>query len=386
VRSTLEEVLRVAPDGPDPQRISALSQLACVPPYAHDMQRSAALSEEAVVLARRLGDSVRLFEALRARLHALSGPDHIDDVIAVADEMLRLNERGRWTSGEAHVARVGAFLYRGDVSAADAALQAVEREARNARLPEAIWLHDRLRNQRRLVDGEFEAALAECKELGSRGKRMGLSYGRLFIDSQRFAIALARGGPDAVRERNLAALFVAGGEVQWSYRAGIVSLTAQLGQEREARSMLDQMAARDFEDIPRDIGYVNALGHLAVATAELCDRARAGRLYGLLTRYALYNTPNSLLFYEGSASYPLALLAALQGFDARAEDHFQQALAMNERLGARPQVARVGYAYARWLDARGSAARARSEAGRAARLAAGLGMSWLEARAGELSA
>jgi len=385
VRSTLEEVLRVAPDGPDPQRISALSQLACVPPYAHDMLRSAALSEEAVALARRLGDSVRLFEALRARLHALSGPDHIDDVIAVADEMLRLNERGRWASGDAHVARVGAFLYRGEMAAADASLQAVEREARSARLPEAIWLHDRLRNQRRLADGEFEAALAECKELGGRGKRMGLSYGRLFLDAQRFAISLARGGPEAVRERNLAVLFSAGAEVQWSYRAGIVSLTAQLGREREARSMLDQMAARDFEDIPKDIGYVNALSHLAIAAAELGDSARAERLYGLLAPYALYNTPNSLLLYEGSASYPLALLAALLGRAERAEEHFQEALAMNERLGARPQIARLGYAYARWLAGRQRSARARSEAAQAAHLAGALGMTWLEARARELA-
>ena len=306
-------------------------------------------------------------------------------MIAVADEMVRLNERGRWASGDAQVARVGAFLYRGEVAAADAALQAVEREARSARLPEAIWLHDRLRNQRRLADGEFEAALAECKELGSRGKRMGLSYGRLFLDAQRFAIALARGGPEAVRERNLAVLFSAGAEVQWSYRAGIVSLTAQLGHAREARSMLDQMAARDFEDIPKDIGYVNALGHLSVAAAELGDRARAERLYGLLAPYALYNTPNSLLFYEGSASYPLALLAVLLGWSERAEEHFEEALAMNERLGASPQVARVGYAYARWLAGRQRSARARSEAARAARLAHGLGMTWLEARANELA-
>ena len=75
--------------------------------------------------------------------------------------------------------------------------------------------------------------------------------------------------------------------------------------------ILDQMAARDFEEIPKDIGYVNALAHLGIAAAELGDRIRAERLYGLLLPYALYNTPNSMLFYDGSASHSLALMAGL---------------------------------------------------------------------------
>jgi hypothetical protein len=59
-------------------------------------------------------------------------------------------------------------------------------------------------------------------------------------------------------------------------------------------------------DIPRDIGYVNALSHLSLVAVQLEDRARAERLYDLLSPYALLNTPNSMLFYEGSASHALA--------------------------------------------------------------------------------
>jgi hypothetical protein len=385
VRSALEEVLRVSPEGPDPQRISALSQLACVPPYAHDMARSALLSEEAVELARKLGDTNRLFEALRARLHSLSGPDHIDAVIEVADEMLEMNERGRWTSGDAHMARVGAYLYRGELEAADAALRAVEHEAQAGRLPEAIWMHDRIRNQRRLLDGDFEVAQLECKQLGRRAKRMGLGYGRLFLETQRWAIALGRDGIEVARGWNLMPLFRADDGVQASYRAGVVSLSAELGHEREAQRMLDQMAARSFDDIPKDIGYVNALAHLARAAACLGDRARAERLYELLAPYAAHNTPNSMLFYDGSASFALARLAVSLDLEARADEHFRSALEMNERLGARPFVALVGYEYARWLAEQRRAARARAEAQRAAKLAAELGMGWLEERAAKLA-
>jgi DNA-binding winged helix-turn-helix (wHTH) protein/tetratricopeptide (TPR) repeat protein len=382
-REALEAVLRVAPDG-DPHRVGALSLLACVPPYAHDMRRSAELSGEAEALARRLGDPGWLLEALRARLHSLSGPDHVDAVIAVANEMLSLNERGGWMNGDAHVACVGANLYRGDVAAADAALREVEREARAARLPEAIWLHDRIRNQRRLLDGDFEAARAGCRELASRAKRMGLSYGRLFLNAQRFAIELAVHGPEIARGWSLTPLLAAGDDVQPSYRAAVVALLAQLGEHGEAKRMLEGMLA-DCEDIPKDIGYVNALAHLSFAVAELSDRERAGTLYRLLAPYALHNTPNSMLLYEGSASHPLARLAALLGDDARAEEHFETALAHDERLGARPQLARVGYDWARFLAERRSAARARTEADRAARLAGDLGMGWLASSARELA-
>jgi hypothetical protein len=47
-RYALDEALRIAQAGPNSQRIIALSQLACLPPYADDMQRSKSLSEEAV--------------------------------------------------------------------------------------------------------------------------------------------------------------------------------------------------------------------------------------------------------------------------------------------------------------------------------------------------
>ncbi|HKC52439.1 MAG TPA: hypothetical protein VKF60_16735, partial [Myxococcota bacterium] len=385
VRSALEEVLRTSGDRPDPQRISALSQLACVPPYAHDMQRSDELSAEAVDLARKLGDGAALCEALSARLHSLSGPDRVDERLDVARELLEHDGRSPWLKAEAHSARIGAFLYRGDLSAADAALRELELAVHEARFPEAIWFHDRIRNQRRVLDGEFEVARAACKELGARAKRMGLSYGALFTDAQRNSIALAERGIEAARDWNVQALFALGDVLQPSFRAGFVALCAELGHERDARRMFETMSARDFADVPRDIGYLNALAHLARAAVLLADFQRAERLYERLAPYALFNTPNSLLFYEGSASHALAGVAAALGWDERAEAHFETALHQNERFGARPQLARSALEYAQWLARRRGAGRARPVAARAARLASELGMDWVGAAAAPLA-
>ena len=91
-----------------------------------------------------------------------------------------------------------------------------------------------------------------------------------------------------------------------------------------------------------------------------------------------------MLFYDGSASHALALLAALLELDERAEAHFETALEMNESLGARPSSRASTYEYARWLAQERGAARAREEAQRAAKLAAELGMGWLVERAREV--
>src|SRR5262249_25517908 len=154
------------------------------------------------------------------------------------------------------------------------------------------------------------------------------------------------------------------------------SLAAELGREREARSMLDTLAARDFEDIPKDLAYLCALTHLSHAAYRLADRPRAERLYALLEPYAALNTPNTLLFSEGSASHPLALLAQTVDRPERAEAHFEAAVELNARMGAWPLRARALFDQAAWLVARGDR-RARERAREAESLAAELHMNWL---------
>jgi hypothetical protein len=185
---------------------------------------------------------------------------------------------------------------------------------------------------------------------------------------------------------NSAAAFADGSRVQASYRASMVRFAADSGQLAAAQRMLDTMAARNFEDIPRDIGYLNALYHLGLAAAIVGDRVRAARLYEMLAPYPRHNTPNNMMMYEGSVSYPLARLAALLG-DARARGHYEDALAMNERMGMQPALARVSFAYAEWLKqqpGRDAQARSAELAARARATAEKLGMTWLAERAARL--
>jgi uncharacterized protein YfaS (alpha-2-macroglobulin family) len=95
-----------------------------------------------------------------------------------------------------------------------------------------------------------------------------------------------------------------------------------------------------------------------------------------------------LLFDEGAVSRYLGLLAASLGWDARVEEHFENALALNRQMRRANQIAWTCYDYASWLSRQASAgatARARALAGQARSCAESIGMHWLAKRAGALA-
>jgi len=320
-------------------------------------------------------------------LYSLTGPDDIDALLDVAAEMLEPSRETRaWVAIEAHGARFGALVLRGDLPAADAALRELGRVANTRRWPEAVWYHDRLQAQRRLLDGDFAAAETAGEELRARSKRMGLSYGPAFIDPLRNVLSFMRLGPAGAVQSwpiSLTAMFAASAGLQPSYRAGLVRLATDVGQLDLARRMFEDVAARDFEDVTKDIAYPNALHSLGIAAARLTDRPRVERLYALLKPYAAFNTPNNMLFYEGSASYALGVMAASLGLHTESQQHFEDALAMNERIGTRPHLARTYAVYAQyWAGREGKAAQARTRelAAKGRALAEPLGMVGLTAQ------
>jgi DNA-binding winged helix-turn-helix (wHTH) protein len=355
VRGILEEVLEHAPEGASDVRISALSQLSWVPPYGLDIARSKELSGRALELAREFGDEVVLLRALNARLYALSGPDDIDALFAVADEMLgRSRGLSGWVTAAALGARYGAQLYRGDMAGADATNAELGHVSRTRQWPAAIWYHERLSAQRSLLSGDLAAASTALTALRERGGRLRVSYAPMLSDLlqgllmiEQHGTALLAGSTDLTQLRSQLQ------DAPVSVRPSIARLLLELGDPASAKAVLDMLAKDDFASVPKEINYLNALANLAVLAINLGDRARAERLYELLVPYAAFNTPNIMLLYEGSVSHFLGLLAVYLKRDDTVERHFDDALAMNERLGQRPQLARTCDEYSRWLLTRG---------------------------------
>jgi hypothetical protein len=251
-------------------------------------------------------------------------------------------------------------------------------------MPEPIWFYDRVCVQRLLLDGELDAAERAIEALRVRSKRMRLSYGAMFTNFQRMLLRLERLGPEPVSiGSNPLAYRTAIASLPLDLRARVIRTTAYFGATQVlARSLLDEIAARDFHDFSKTIGYLNTLQVVGLAACMLDDKPRAEALYALLAPYPHHNAVDGMMFYEGSVSHALAMLAACIGRTESVEGHFDDALAMNERMGVRSRVARTSLEYARWLHRQNRRpARAAELARKAQQLADAIGMPWLSALA-----
>jgi DNA-binding CsgD family transcriptional regulator len=159
---------------------------------------------------------------------------------------------------------------------------------------------------------------------------------------------------------------------------------SELGREREARATFEQLAAYDFTDLPQDALWLTSITYLAEVCAFLGDVRRAATLYQFLLPYA--GRPivfgSSHVCYGAAARY-LGLLATTMERWEDAAQHFEDALAMNARMGARPWLAHTQHQYAVMLLARhqpGDRDKAMSLLHEALTTASELGMQALERR------
>jgi DNA-binding winged helix-turn-helix (wHTH) protein/tetratricopeptide (TPR) repeat protein len=391
-REALEAVLNMQPPAELESRVHALAQLACIPPYSLDMKKSEELSRKALELARaQAPESTLVPEAMRARLYSLSGPDHIDQLLALTDEMLALNiKRVHLPAADAYAARAGALIYRGDIAGADREIEALGQAQDARRLPEGQWFYERLRVQRKAADGHLQAALEGSARLRAQAEHLGLTYGPWFVDALDRVITLDMHGAKAMLAKiggNGAGATATAAVQPVNIRARVARGAAELGATAIAREALDAIASEGFASIAAEISYLGTLANLGIVAAVLRDHARAEQLYALLLPYASFNTPNTLLMYEGSVSRFLGHLAACLGRNDRVSEHFDEALEMNERMGARPLVVRTLFEHARWLKQQSSSsaqARGRELAAQAAKLADSLSMQPLAHRARKL--
>jgi DNA-binding NarL/FixJ family response regulator len=128
----------------------------------------------------------------------------------------------------------------------------------------------------------------------------------------------------------------------------------EIGQQDEACAEFEKLAADDFADIPRDGRWLYCIVYLSEICAALGDAARAAVLYPLLSPYTGHNIVlGAGIICGGSADRYLGLLCNVMARWSEAQRHFEEAMAMNERIGARVQLAYTQHDYAAMLLARG---------------------------------
>ncbi len=202
--------------------------------------------------------------------------------------------------GEAEVARYQAFLHKGDIAAAARTNEEIGRLGRVLRRPETIWHYDRDCAQLAFHGGDFPAAQTKFQELSVRSRQLRLPYGKFFFIMQVLLLAYERTGVLSLQTTALEWR----SEFEWasalpSFQAHELRFVLESGNVAEARRAFDSMAEAGFENITRELGYLNALAQLSLVAVALEDRDRAAIL---LRSDAAVSTPqhaDELRFLSG---------------------------------------------------------------------------------------
>ena len=349
----LEAGLAELPDDDVELRARLLARLAGALRDEPSRDRRDRLSGEAVELARRSGNPAALVYALDGRTVAMLAPDTMAECDTLGSEQCRVAERigdnERRFHGHEH--RLIAHVTLGDSRSAALELEAMTRLADELRQPVQSWHVLAVRALQALTEGRLGEADELVAAAGALGERVQPDLAIPVHWLQRYAARELRGQLEGMLPG------VAGLAEEYPgrpvLRCLLAHLHAVLGRRREAKQLLDELAQDDFAALPFDCAWLYGMSLLAEISARLDDTATAAALYTALLPYAAFNAADVPEAARGSVARHLGMLATTTKRWEKAELHFEAALAMNERMGARPWLARTQDEYARMLLARG---------------------------------
>ena len=384
----LEEALAAVDDGDEGYeelRIGLLAGLARALGFQGDAERGALVRDNAVALAREVGDRRGLAKVLAGAYWA-RGATPLEEILAMLTEARDLaSELG---DAEAHTDalawRVPTFVALGDLESARAEVGVVLEMAERTAQPFLNHVAEHYGSAIALCDG----ALAEAEQRAIRSEEWSrLMSGRDASGTfgiQMFGIRREQG---RLAELAPAVRILAGDpDREGPWQPGLVAVLAELGMEAEARQELAKLASAGIEGFRASL-WLGTLVYLSDACAALGDEEMAALLYPELEPFVGENVMiGHLVACYGSADRYLGMLAATLGEAELAEQHFERALARNREMGARTWLAHTAYEYGRFLRGRGGGAGAQADAllGEAATLAESIGMAGLLAKIGSL--
>jgi len=252
----------------------------------------------------------------------------------------------------AHRWRVADLLELGDIVSVDAEIEACSRLAEMLRQPALAWYAETFRAMRRFMAGRF----AEGEEIARSALAIGaraVGDGAVAASRAQLGLSLWQQG----RLDELAAILTAPLGRASVYGCAILMAKLSLGANADARLEFEAFARDDFAGIPRDADWLPSLCLLAVACSAFRDSTRAPVLYRELMPYADRNVVLGTGGWTcmGCAAGQLGLLASTMGRWDDAARHFEDAIAMNRRMGMRPWVAQFQWEYGVMLVSRGPA-------------------------------
>ena len=355
-----------------------MAQLSCA---EGEDERAAQLGREALELAEGTGDPDTLALALIERWEAESGPAGSEQRLAVSERLAEIipELRDRDIEIQARFLLVLAALQSADFAELDVAIAEHARIAERMKQAPGRLRSRALMTTRSLMEGQFadaERLTAEVLELGTWAE----VPDALTYTSFELAVLRWEQGRLGETEELLRDLISRRGQGP-VWHSFLALLLTEAGRAEEAREELDAAGERAAAR-----GGLAAPAIAAIAVAALGDRERAAKLHReLLPGAGGIVVGGAGAAYLGPVSHHLGVLATLGGRAAEAVEQLTEAVAVNERAGALPWLARSRFELARALAARrerGDSEQAGGLLADASRTAEELGMASLLRRIG----
>jgi hypothetical protein len=299
-------------------------------------ERRRELVDEAIAMARSVGDPATLAYVLNNAQLATWSPDTREEALAWSREVIELAER----TGDIELVRgthnrqVDFLLEIDDLAGADLQIEALDRIVSDRPEPRARAQLAAQRARRAMIEGHFEDAARLTDEAAELGARAGDTTMAVVAGGLRWIAAWMHGRVgemEAVTRRFADAL-----PGMYAWRAALARVYWDLGREAEARREYDRLAADDFAVIPRNDSWLFSLAMLAEVAERLGDVERAATLTELLAPFADRNVMTIHSIYAGPVARYLGLLAATRQDWEEAERQLEAARTAAERIGARP--------------------------------------------------
>lgn len=350
----LDQALRIVGDGDSPDRARLLATNAAELMYSGEWERQVGLSDEALGIARRLQDADALITVLNMRYVTLLTPSMLAERLANTEEAIAVARQ----LGDPIAAfyafhwRVGACMEAGDFAGARSWMEQEREVAQRLRQPTTLWLAHSDTANVALIEGRLEEAdrlIQETFEIGQGTEPDALAC---FV-AQRTCLAFEAGVladmVPLVRQALQQNPGIPG------FRSTLALALVENGELEEAQALLAIDAASGFRDLAYDVTWLTVLCVYAHVSARVGDRAAATALRELmLPCRAMVAYPYFGAW--GPVEHYLGALAITCGDLDAAEDHLNAADTVNARARASAWAARTATERARLVLARETAA------------------------------
>ncbi|MDH3682721.1 MAG: LuxR C-terminal-related transcriptional regulator, partial [Acidimicrobiia bacterium] len=345
--SLLEEA--VAATATPRERTRLLAALTSISALAGNAVRSVECGEEALRLAREVGEPALLLDALHRNMFRELRPENAEAHLELTGEAVRLADQ---VGDDRLTLRILAktLLALTVVCEPEWLARELERFDRLAhRLREPLYLmtNEGFRTMLAVSEGRLQEAEAIAED-ADRTWTNQTGYGL-----QMFAI---RREQDRIAELR-PVLEVAGG-IQGAtgpraWGPGLAVVYAEVGMVSEAQSLLTDLVNDDLAMVARDSLFPGVLSYLSDVATAVGDQGAAARIHDHLVPYEGMLVTFPGVVSHGSADRYLGRLCETMGRVRAAREHFERAVDVDERLGWTTWAAHSRYELGRHLVEKG---------------------------------